>query len=514
MRPRLWAAASGVVAAGTVLATAELIALFAGSESSPLFAVGSLVIDLAPPGVKDTVIQLFGTGDKAVLLILLGVVVLVLAGLVGILELRRPPFGTALLVVVSGVAVLAVSTRSGAGAFSAVPTVIGMIVGVLVLRMLVGRLRRWQTSEQADTPLRAQAGVDRRAFLVRGGISAVAALVVGSVARTMNAAATAVSTAREAILLPPPTTPAPAIPAGAELGLDGLAPYLTPNDSFYRIDTALQVPQVEAASWSVKVTGMVEQEIELSWDELLALPLEEHAVTLACVSNEVGGELIGNAVWLGYPIRELLARAKPTAGADMVLSRSTDGFTAGTPLEALQDADRVGILAVGMNGEPLPVEHGYPVRMVVAGLYGYVSATKWVVELNVTRFADAEGYWTPRGWSALGPIKTESRIDVPRGGASVSAGTVPVAGVAWAQHTGIEKVEVRIDDGDWAEARLADTAGIDTWVQWVYEWQAQPGSHTVAVRATDRSGYTQTSDEAPPAPDGATGWDSVSVSVS
>jgi DMSO/TMAO reductase YedYZ molybdopterin-dependent catalytic subunit len=304
------------------------------------------------------------------------------------------------------------------------------------------------------------------------------------------------------------------IPAGAELGLDGLAPYVTPNDSFYRIDTALQVPQVEAASWSIKVTGMVEQEIELSWDELLALPLEEHVVTLACVSNEVGGELIGNAVWLGYPIRELLARAKPTAGADMVLSRSTDGFTAGTPLEALQDADRVGILAVGMNGAPLPVEHGYPVRMVVAGLYGYVSATKWVVELNVTRFADAEGYWTPRGWTALGPIKTESRIDVPRAGASVSSGTVPVAGVAWAQHTGIEKVEVRIDDADWAEARLADSAGIDTWVQWVYEWQAQPGSHTIAVRATDRSGYTQTSDEAPPAPDGATGWDTVGVSVS
>jgi hypothetical protein len=198
----------------------------------------------------------------------------------------------------------------------------------------------------------------------------------------------------------------------------------------------------------------------------------------------------------------------------MVLSTSTDGFTAGTPLEALQDPDRVGILAVGMNGEPLPVEHGFPVRMVVAGLYGYVSGTKWVIDLKVTTFAQAEGYWTPRGWSALGPIKTESRIDVPRAGASVSAGTVAVAGVAWAQHTGIAKVEVRIDDGDWVEARLADNAGIDTWVQWVYEWDAPAGGHTITVRATDDSGYTQTSDEAPPAPDGATGWDAVSVSVS
>ncbi|MCS5717255.1 molybdopterin-dependent oxidoreductase [Herbiconiux sp. CPCC 205763] len=539
MRPRLWAAASGVVAAGTELATAELIALFAGSETSPLFAVGSFVIDLAPAGVKDTVIQLFGTGDKAVLLIILGVVVLVLAGLVGLLELRRPPFGTALLIVVSGVAVLAVTTRAGASGLSAIPTVIGMIVGVLVLRMLIGRLRRWQASQTSQTsqisqasqtsqtsqasqtsptppvqaPIRAQAAVDRRGFLIRAGIAAVAALVVGGVSRTMNAAASAVSAARAAITLPPPATPAPAIPAGADLGLKGLVPYVTPNASFYRIDTALQVPQVEAEGWSIKVTGMVEQEIELSWDELLALPLEEHVVTLACVSNEVGGNLIGNAVWLGYPIRELLAQAKPTAGADMVLSTSTDGFTAGTPLEVLQDPERVGILAVGMNGEPLPTEHGYPVRMVVAGLYGYVSATKWVIELKVTRFADAEGYWIPRGWSALGPIKTESRIDVPQAGASVAAGTVAVAGVAWAQHTGIEKVEVQIDGADWNEARLADTANIDTWVQWVYEWDAKPGSHTIAVRATDSSGATQTSDKAPPAPDGATGWDTVSVRV-
>jgi DMSO/TMAO reductase YedYZ molybdopterin-dependent catalytic subunit len=514
MRSNLWAAVSGVVAAGVVLATAELIALFAGAETSPLFAVGSLVIDLAPPGVKDFMIGLFGTGDKAVLLILLGIVVLALAVLAGLLERRRSPWGIVVLVVVSGIAIVAVTTRAGASGLWAVPTVIGMIVGVLVLRLLIGRLRRWEQSESEAAPLRAQTGLERRSFLWAAGISAVAAVVVGSVARSMNAVAGAVSAARAAITLPTPATPAPAIPAGAELGLDGLAPYVTPNDSFYRIDTALQVPQVDADTWKLKISGMVEQEIEVTWDELLALPLEEHVVTLACVSNEVGGELIGNAVWLGYPIRELLAMAKPTAGADMVLSTSTDGFTAGTPLEALQDPDRVGILAVGMNGEPLPVEHGFPVRMVVAGLYGYVSGTKWVIDLKVTTFAQAEGYWTPRGWSALGPIKTESRIDVPRAGASVSAGTVAVAGVAWAQHTGIAKVEVRIDDGDWAEARLADNAGIDTWVQWVYEWDAPAGGHTITVRATDDSGYTQTSDEAPPAPDGATGWDAVSVSVS
>jgi DMSO/TMAO reductase YedYZ molybdopterin-dependent catalytic subunit len=513
MRTNLWAAVSGVVAAGSVLASAELIALFAGAETSPLFAVGSLVIDLAPPGVKSLIISLFGTGDKAVLLILLGIVVLALAVLAGILERRRPPWGTVVLVAVSGVAIVAVTTRAGASGLWAIPTVIGMVVGVLVLRLLIGRLRRWETSAGEEAPLRAQAGLERRSFLMATGLTAVGAVVVGAVARSMNAAAGAVSTARAAIALPTPAAPAPAVPAGADLGLDGLAPYITPNDSFYRIDTALQVPQVDSSTWSIKVSGMVEEEIELSFDDLLALPLEEHVVTLACVSNEVGGDLIGNAVWLGYPIRELLARAKPTAGADMVLSTSVDGFTAGTPLAALQDADRVGILAVGMNGEPLPVEHGFPVRMVVAGLYGYVSATKWVIDLRVTKFADAEGYWTPRGWSELGPIKTESRIDVPRAGASVAAGTVAVAGVAWAQHTGVEKVEVRVDDGEWAEARLADTAGIDTWVQWVYEWDAPAGNHTLTVRATDASGYTQTSDEAPPAPDGATGWDAVSVTV-
>ncbi|TAJ48533.1 MAG: oxidoreductase [Herbiconiux sp.] len=520
MRNRAWtalAALVGVISAVVVLATAEVIAVVAGAATSPLFAVGSLVIDLAPPGVKSLVIQLFGTGDKVALLVILGILVLALAVLAGILEFRRPPFGIVVLVVVSGIAVVAVTTRAGSGGFSGIPTVIGMIVGVLVLRMLAQRLRAWRETAVATAsnpvPMASQSALDRRRFLTAAGIAGVVAVFAGGVARSMNAVAGAVSAARDAILLPAAATPAPAVPAAADLGLDGLTPFISPNDAFYRIDTALQVPQLDQAKWSLKITGMVEQEIEIGWDELLALPLEEHLVTLACVSNEVGGDLIGNALWLGYPIRELLARAKPQAGADMVLGVSSDGFTAGTPLEAMQDPDRVAMLAVGMNGEPLPVEHGFPVRVVVAGLYGYVSATKWVVELRVTRFADEEGYWTPRGWSALGPIKTESRIDVPRASASVSAGTVAIAGVAWAQHTGIEKVEVRVDDGDWMTATLAEAPGIDTWVQWVAEWQAQPGQHSIAVRATDRSGYTQTADKAMPAPDGATGWHTITVSV-
>ena len=259
---------------------------------------------------------------------------------------------------------------------------------------------------------------------------------------------------------------------------------------------------------------MVEKPVTLSFAELLALPLEESYTTLMCVSNDVGGNLIGNAKWLGYPIRHLLARAKPTASADMVFSRSSDGFTASTPLSVLQEDDRNAILAVGMNGEPLPPEHGYPVRMVVPGLYGYVSATKWVVELEVTRFADRSAYWTERGWSSHGPVKLESRIDVPRAGAGVTHGRVVVAGVAWHQHTGIQKVEVRVDGGDWNEAELAPAISADTWVQWRWDWDAAAGQHQLEVRATDATGAVQTADIADTVPNGATGYHRIPVNVS
>jgi DMSO/TMAO reductase YedYZ molybdopterin-dependent catalytic subunit len=319
-----------------------------------------------------------------------------------------------------------------------------------------------------------------------------------------------VSAARESLRLPGAAKAAEPVPAGADFGIEGLSPYLTANDDFYRIDTALQVPVINPDSWSLSITGMVETPVTLSYAELSALPLVEHVATLTCVSNTVGGDLIGNALWLGYPIRDLLARARPTAGADMVLSTSQDGFTAGTPLSALTDPGRQALLAIAMNGEPLPLEHGFPVRMVVPGLYGYVSATKWVTELKVTTFADDHGYWTPLGWSAKGPIKLASRIDVPTG--RVNAGAVMVAGVAWAQHTGISKVEVLVD-GEWHEAELAEVTSTDTWRQWRYEWMASSGDHRLSVRAYDTDGKLQVAAEAPPAPDGATGYHSVSVSV-
>ncbi|WP_316316495.1 molybdopterin-dependent oxidoreductase [Clavibacter michiganensis] len=533
---RWWSASLGVVAALAVLAVAEIAAAFVAPAASPVLAVGALVIDLVPAGVKDTVIALFGTGDKVALIVVLGVVVLAAAALAGILQVRRPPLGVVVLALFAGVAVLAATTRAGATGAAAIPTIVGMIAGVFILHRGADRLRDWRDAADraasasaavaepvrgiarpaARAPLTPGAGarVERRTFLLMTVVAGVAPVVAGSVARGLNAAAARVDDFRRTLVLPRAATPAAAIPATAELGVPGLAPFVTPATDFYRIDTALQVPSVDAASWKLRITGMVEQEVEITFAELLALPLEEHVTTLTCVSNEIGGNLIGNALWLGYPIRLLLERAKPTTGADMVLSTSQDGWTASTPLEALTDPDRASILAVGMNGEPLPQQHGFPVRMVVPGLYGYVSATKWVTELKVTTFAEDVAYWSTRGWTERGPIKTGSRIDTPRSGARVDAGRTAIAGMAWAQHTGIEKVEVRVDEGDWVEATLGDGVGADTWRQWSYAWDAASGSHSVEVRATDTTGATQTSDEAPPAPDGATGWHRITVGVS
>jgi DMSO/TMAO reductase YedYZ molybdopterin-dependent catalytic subunit len=304
-----------------------------------------------------------------------------------------------------------------------------------------------------------------------------------------------------------------AAPAGASAGIEGVARWRTPNETFYRIDTALAVPHVLPAEWRLRIHGMVDREIEIGYDELVARGLVEAWLTLCCVSNEVGGSLIGNAHWTGVPVARLLREAGVEPGADAVLQTSADGWTCGTPLEALTDG-RNALLAVGMNGEPLPVEHGFPVRMVVPGLYGFVSATKWVVDLEVSRFEDFSAYWTERGWSETGPVKTQSRIDVPRPGASLSAGQVAVGGIAWAQHTGISRVEVRVDDGPWGQARLAAVPNLDTWRQWAYLWDATPGDHSLSVRATDSGGYTQTGEEQGVVPDGATGWHTIGVSVS
>ena len=514
-RSLLWAAFTGIAASAVTLAVAELVALFVAAASSPLFAVGSFVIDLVPPWVKQTAIALFGTADKIVLLGSLGLLVLILAAIAGILEYRKPPFGLTLLLVVGLVALVAVLTRADSNPWWAFPTLLGVVAGAVFLRKAMTRLRDWAKAPASgsDVPRSRTEGYTRRGFLMVLVGAAGASAVVGVTARAINAGTTVINTVRDALTLPKPVAAVAPIPLGAELDVTGITPLVTSNDTFYRIDTALQPPTIDAATWTLKITGEVENEVEITFDELLALPLIETYVTLMCVSNEVGGTLTGNALWLGYPIRELLKRAKPTAGADMVLSKSIDGFTASSPLDVLLDEDRDSILAVGMNGEPLPIVHGFPVRMVVPGLYGYVSATKWVVELEVTRFSKMHAYWTDRGWSERGPVKTSSRIDVPRSGALVTGPRVAVAGIAWAQHVGIDAVEVRVDGGSWEPATLAEAISADTWRQWVYEWDAPGGDHTLEVRATDATGFTQSGEQVFVAPNGAEGWHIVDVSV-
>lgn len=510
------AATAGGAAALLGAGAGELVAALAAPTASPFAVIGGALIDAAPTWAKDTAIAWFGTADKIALLIGIGVVLLAVAAVVGTAESRWRGIGVIAFAALGiGVGVLAL-TRADAGPLSWLPAVVAGAVAAVFLRTLLslapsegGAPSEGVAPDGAPSDAYAHS---RRRFLAwtgGGAIVGIALAVGGTLAR---AGSTAVTVVRDAIRLPRPAVPAPAEPAGAALDVPGLSPLITPNRDFYRIDTALVVPTLDPAQWQLRIHGLVDQEVRLTWDELLALPLIEAPVTLSCVSNPVGGDLVGNAVWLGYPIRELLARAQPHADADMVLSTSADGFTAGTPLEALTD-DRDALLAIGMNGDPLPLEHGFPARMVVPGLYGYVSATKWVTDLEVTRFDRARAYWTDRGWSARGPIKLQSRIDVPRSGAQITPGDAVIAGVAWQPGTGVSGVEVQVADEPWLRAELAPALSSDTWVQWRIPWRATPGAHVVRCRAIDADGNVQTGASAPPAPDGATGWHTVTVTV-
>ncbi|QAY72962.1 oxidoreductase [Agromyces protaetiae] len=504
-RPALAGLAAALAAAGAGQLTAALVA----PESGPFEVVGQALIDLAPKWAKDAAITLFGTSDKLALLTGIAIVLLLVAAAAGALEARRPPWGRVVFGVLAFVGAVAATTRADSGPLAIVPSAVAGLVGVFALQLIVARLPEASAARSSppDPSGTESTGPDRRRFLAWLGGTAAVGLLAALGASALQSGRHAVDALRAAVVLPRAAARA-TVPPGAELKVDGISPLLTPNADFYRIDTALRVPEVDPATWTLRIHGMVDQEVMLTWDEFLALPFSESTTTLACVSNEVGGNLIGNAVWLGTPVRDLLKRAGPSSDADMVLSRSIDGFTAGTPIEALTDPGREAVLAVGMNGEPLPLAHGFPVRMVVPGLFGYVSATKWLTELEVTRFDRVHAYWTDRGWSERGPVKLSSRIDVPRQGQQPSADRVVLAGVAWYQHVGVQAVEVQLDDGPWREAELATAISADTWVQWRYEWtDASPGTHTARVRAVGSDGQVQTAERRPPAPDGSTGLD-------
>ncbi|GAB2980357.1 molybdopterin-dependent oxidoreductase [Nocardioides montaniterrae] len=496
----------GPVAGGLGLAAGHLYAALTTPAASPVLAVGSVVIDHTPTPVKEWAIVHFGTHDKQILTGSVLVVVLLVAGVVGPLARRRTAYGVGAFVALATVAGICALSRPLAGPTQVLPSVLTAVVasGALLLLLHLGR-------DRATTdPLDGGARGSRRAVLVGLAALGAGAAGLGGLGRRVIS----VRARPENITLPAATDAAVPLPAGLDRTVPGITPFVTPNAHFYRVDTRLDVPVVDSSSWSLEIDGMVDHPFTISFDEVLAMPLIERDVTVTCVSNSVGGPYVGSARWLGVRLQDLLDRAGVQAGADQVLSTDVGGMTISTPLDLLTDG-RDAMLAVGMNGVPLPREHGFPARLVVPGLYGFISATKWVTRLTVTTYAERQAYWTKRDWATRAPIKISSRIDTPRPLQSLEAGDVVIGGVAWAQEAGgVAKVEVSVDGGPWLPATLGPTGGNDYWRQWFHRWPATPGDHQLSCRVTDGAGTVQTPVRTLPFPAGSSGLQSISVTVS
>ncbi|MGE2816247.1 molybdopterin-dependent oxidoreductase [Mycobacterium heidelbergense] len=495
---------AGLAAASVSLGVAELVGIPFDARAGARAAIGSAAIDLTPGPIKEWAIQTLGSQDKFFVAVVVLVAIAAIAAIAGTLETPRRPFGSAVIAAAGVLGCIAVLSRPGATALDTVPTVVGAACGVATLRLLIRRF--WPDESDADETDTGRRRLVMLGVLGLGVVSGVAGAIITRLAHSVAAD-------RTTFAFPRPRIPSPPIPADVQPNGVALPSFITASADFYRVDTALIVPQLSHGDWRLHIHGMVDHQATYSFDDLARFDVVETVTTLTCVSNPVGGNLISTGVWTGYRVADLLAAAGVHADADMVLSTSIDGFTAGTPVQALTDG-RVALLAVGLNGQPLPIEHGYPARLVVPGLYGYVSATKWVVDIELTRFDKAQAYWTRQGWAPRAPIKTESRIDVPKGGQKVPMGPVVFGGVAWAQNRGVRAVEVRIDDGAWQPAQQGASYSNDTWRLWSFPWQAKSlGRHTITVRATDNTGATQTEELASPVPDGATGWHTVDFTV-
>ena len=502
------ASVAGVAAGAAAIGGAELLAGLLPGAASPIIAVGDLVISLQPPGAKQFVVDLFGEADKVLLNVLIVAVAMVMAAGLGLLARHRP--GAARIAIGGGaILLLAAGLRDPLAEPITTLVVVAAAVGIAVgvLGWLLRLASRRDLASLAEMP-----NWERRRFLGTS-IAVVGVAAVSGVAGRVLLDRGRLNASAQMGSIPPPTATAPPPSAAASLDVPQLSPIVTPNRDFYRIDTALLVPRPDLATWRLRVTGMVERPFELTYDELVAMPLHEQFVTIACVSNEVGGDLVGNALWSGVRLKELLERAGADPAATQIVGRSVDGFTAGFPTAWALADEREALVAVAMNGEPLPPNHGFPARLIVPGLYGYVSATKWLAEIELTTLDAFDGYWVPLGWDKEAPILTQSRIDVPRDGARVEAGTVAVAGVAWAPDRGIEGVEVQIDESGWEPAELSAAISDATWVQFVRRWDATPGEHLVRVRAVDGNGEIQTDQKTPPPPDGARGHHTIRVTV-
>lgn len=501
---------AGVASASVALGVAQLVAIPFGTRADARTAIGSVAVDLTPGPIKEWAIQTLGSLDKFFVAVVVLVVIATIAAIAGTLETQRRPLGSAVIAAAGVLGCIAVLSRQGATALDTIPTVAGAACGVAALRVLTRQF--WAgPGDLEDRVDHDEPDAGRRRLVVFGLLGfGVASGVVGAVVTRL---VHSVAADRNSFALPQPRMSAPQIPPDVQPKGVALPSFITPSADFYRVDTALVVPQLSRRGWRLRIHGMVDREATYSFDDLAHFDVVETVTTLTCVSNPVGGNLISTGVWTGYRVADLLAAAGVHADADMVLSTSIDGFIAGTPVQALTDG-RDALLAVGLNGQPLPIEHGYPARLVVPGLYGYVSATKWLVEMELTRFDKAKAYWTRQGWAPRAPIKTESRIDVPKGGQRVPMGPVVFGGVAWAQNRGVRAVEVLIDDGEWQPAQQGASYSNETWRLWSFPWQAKsPGKHTITVRATDNTGAIQTADRVGPVPDGATGWHRVDFTV-
>ncbi len=525
---------AGGLAAALGIAIGELMAGLIDGAPSLIIAIGDTVIENQPPGAKELIVELFGTNNKLALNAGIAITAILIAGLLGVAGRRNWLVPVAGFVVAGAVGLGAALTRPLVEPALAVVTIalaIGAALAALRL-MLAYTAPAWGRAPApaassapgaADASAAAAASVaaaasmpdwDRRRFLQVGGGVAVGSVLLGVIGR--NLITERGRAPLDVAELPSADAPLPEVPAGASLDIEGISPIVTPNDEFYRIDTALVNPSVDVSDWTLRVFGDVDREVTLTYEDLLSMPLLEQYVTIACVSNKVGDDLIGNALWTGVDLREVLDMAGVRPEGEQIVGRSVDGFTAGFPTSWAMDPERVPMIAIGMNGQPLPRDHGYPARLIIPGLYGYVSATKWLKEIELTGWDEFDGYWIPRNWAKEAPILTQSRIDTPKRNATVTGGTtVPVGGVAWAPDRGVQKVEVAIDGGEWQEAEISDPLNDATWVQWVLPWQvpAEGGEHEIKVRATDGTGEVQTAEVTSPAPDGARGHHTITVNA-
>jgi DMSO/TMAO reductase YedYZ molybdopterin-dependent catalytic subunit len=530
------AALAGIVAGAVGLAVSELVAGLLPGVPSLVVSIGSLVVALQPPGAKELVASLFGTADKIALNLAVIAVALAIAAGAGVVGQKRFLAAVAIFAACGGLgAVAAVAVDEATPLPAALGATVSVAAAAACLRWLLVTAGRRPASQRTPTggpgpvpgegaPTDAGAADpggasatpppawDRRRFLQASGITIAVAALAGGLGRVLLASRPGAAVPPDTAL-PSPAAPVPTVGPGTSLPVSGITPLVTPSGEFFQIDTALISPNVDLATWRLRVTGMVERELAFGYDDLRAMPLVEQWATLACVSNDVGGDLVGNASWTGVPLKSLLEAAGVLPGATQIVGRAVDGFTAGFPTAWALEPSREPLVALGMNGSILPVEHGFPARLIVPGLFGYVSATKWLAEIELTTLEAFDGYWVPLGWAKEAPILTQSRIDVPRDGGQVPAGPVDVAGVAWAPDRGVSRVEVRVDEGPWLAAELSRPVSAASWLQWRLPWEAPPGEHAIEVRATDGLGMVQTEERTRPAPDGARGHHRISVRV-